>query len=69
MKATLEFDLPEERHEFLQSARAGDYYCALWDFGNELRSISKHGREGFDEETVDKIRQIFFDATEGLLDD
>jgi len=48
MKATLEFDLPEEREEFDMASHAADYYSALCDIDNHLRSIVKYG-DGPDE--------------------
>ena len=43
MKATLEFNLPEEREEFEMTNRALDYYSQLSNIDNYLRSILKHG--------------------------
>lgn len=43
MKATIEFNLPDERTEFEMAAAAGDMYLAMWDVDAELRQLLKHG--------------------------
>ena len=44
MKATLEFELPEEQESFDIAARAGLLHAALWDTAQEVfRPARKHG--------------------------
>ena len=43
MKATLEFNLPEEREEFEMTNKAVDYYSQLHEIDEYLRGILKHG--------------------------
>lgn len=44
MKATLEFNLPEEQEEFDRTQQAGKMHSALWDIGNDVfRPARKHG--------------------------
>lgn len=44
MKATLEFNLPEEQEEFETTVKASDYKLALWDIAQEVfRPARKHG--------------------------
>ena len=43
MKATLTFDLPDEKEEFDITCKAVDYYRQLWDIDQHLRSLLKHG--------------------------
>ena len=45
MKATLEFNLPEERDEHLQSVMAGRAWGALGEVSQLLRSYYKHGAD------------------------
>ena len=46
MKATLEFDLPEDQGEF-DAARLGRQALAtLWEFDQRCRSLLKHGEPG-----------------------
>jgi len=42
MKATLEFELPEEEYEFSMATKGGLYYCALQNIKDELRRGRKH---------------------------
>jgi hypothetical protein len=43
-KATLSFNLPEEREEFKMATKAGDMSGALWDIAQEVfRPARKHG--------------------------
>jgi hypothetical protein len=43
MKATLEFNLPEEKEEFDMTNKAVDYYSQLHEIDNYLRRLLKHG--------------------------
>ena len=43
MKATLEFNLPEEQSEFERATKGGEAFLALWDIDMELRNMVKHG--------------------------
>ena len=57
MKATLKFNLPEDREEFEQAVRASDIHAALWDFKQKLRGHIKyeeHSHEVY--EMLDKVR-------------
>jgi hypothetical protein len=57
MKITLEFDSYEEAEDHL---KGGEYYLALHEFKNWLRSELKHGDyEGKEFEMLDKIYENF----------
>jgi len=44
MKATLEFNLPEEQEEYEITRQAGNMHAAFWTIGNDLfRPARKHG--------------------------
>ncbi|MBM3453522.1 MAG: hypothetical protein FJX80_00060 [Bacteroidetes bacterium] len=43
MKATLEFNLPEDNSEHLRAVNAGAAWSALHDIDTRLRSILKYG--------------------------
>lgn len=45
MKATLEFNLPEDDHEFRVASSAQELASALWDVEQLLRSAVKYGRD------------------------
>lgn len=42
MKATLEFNLPEEQQEFEQASNGWRYHSVLWDFDQWLRGEYKY---------------------------
>lgn len=49
MKATLEFNLPEEDDLFQRAVEAGKMHSAIWEYAAWLRGICKHGEpEKFD---------------------
>lgn len=43
MKATLEFNLPEDETELRTAIRAMDQLASIRDFYERLRSLNKHG--------------------------
>ena len=64
MKATLEFDLPEDNDSFKTATRGGDYFCVLWDLKELLRQKRKYGME------EDDFEQQFEDLIDNaILDD
>jgi hypothetical protein len=42
MKATLEFDLPEDNTDFQSAINGHNYKSAIWDFDQLLRSEMKY---------------------------
>jgi hypothetical protein len=62
MKATLEFNLPEDQADFDLAVQGGKLYCALWDISQELRTLYKY--EELDEKEwamVERIRDKFYE--------
>lgn len=53
MKATLEFELPEDDGDFLSAKNGATWKEAIWELDQHLRSLSKHG----DSDTV-KIGEV-----------
>ena len=49
MKAILEFNLPEEKDEFILASKGNNYYSALWDLNNEIRSKIEFEKEQISE--------------------
>lgn len=43
MKAILEFNLPEDNHDFQASINGIKYQSAIWDYDQWLRSEMKYG--------------------------
>jgi hypothetical protein len=62
MKATLEFNLPEDQHEYDIAVKASAMYNALWDISQELRTLWKYSELDQKEwEMVERIRNKFFE--------
>ena len=60
MKATLEFNLPEDQAEFDFAIQGSKMYSALWDISQELRTLWKYEELNEDEwNMVDRIREKF----------
>ena len=60
MKATLEFELPEERTEYLQAVHAIDMIIAITNADNKLRGYVKYGDGTIQEaeRVIDETRDI-----------
>lgn len=57
MKATLEFNLPEEQAEFEHAVRGREFYCALDDIKQAIRSALKYS-DPKDPELLEKLRDL-----------
>jgi len=65
MKATIEFNLPEDQAEFEFATQGSKMYNALWEISQELRTLWKY--EELDEkewDMVERIRNKFFEILE-----
>lgn len=61
MKATFEFDLPEDKHEYDVMNQAPKMQRFLWEFSEQLRAWEKYGHEFKDSrDAVVKIREEFY---------
>ena len=58
MKATLEFNLPEEREEFETSVNAYRYKSALWELDNYLRGKIKHAPDDMHDEFLNALKMV-----------
>ena len=60
MKATLEFNLPEDNNEHLRAVHAGEAWSTLYDIDNMLRNILKYGNTEYKtvEELATAIRAV-----------
>lgn len=66
MKATLEFNLPDDQNEFDLAVQGGKMYLALWDISKELRTLWKYEELSEEEwNMVERIRDKFYE----ILDD
>ena len=61
MKATLEFNLPEDREDFNYATNGFNYYMALVEMDQWLRSEYKYNGKEEMYEVREKLRQIILD--------
>lgn len=66
MKATLKFNLPEDKHEWDNAVQADAMFASLWDFQQELRRLWKY--EELSEEQFAMVERIR-DSFHSILDD
>ena len=63
MKATLEFNLPEDSEQFAVASNATSFYFALYDLDQKLRSWIKYDHDFEDVETaLDEIRETLWNS-------
>lgn len=61
MKAILEFNLPEDQHEYDLAVQSQRLHSFLWDFSQQLRSWYKYHNDFKDSnDALDKIREEFY---------
>jgi len=65
MKATLEFNLPEDRAEHLRAVHADAAWCALFEVDNRLRNLLKYGisNDSSYEQELSEIRKEINEIT------
>ena len=61
MKATLEFNLPEDRDDFNYANNGFNYYMALVEMDQWLRSEYKYNGKEEMYEVREKLREIIFE--------
>jgi hypothetical protein len=62
MKATLEFNLPDDQDYYEMATQGSKMFNALWEISQELRSICKYEELSEKEwEMADRIRNKFFE--------
>lgn len=61
MKATLEFNLPDDKNEYEVVIQAPKMQSFLWDFSQQLRNWYKYHNDFKDgQDAVTKIREEFY---------
>jgi len=61
MKAILEFNLPEDQHNYDVAVQAPKLQSFLWDFSQQLREWYKYHHNFKDaNDALDKIREEFY---------
>ena len=60
MKATLTFNLPEERYEHARAIHASEAFGTLFDIDQHLRNVVKHGEGNYEsvEDLAVHVRQM-----------
>jgi hypothetical protein len=64
MKATIEFNLPEDEEQYQIANNAGKMYLALWDIKQLFRSTLKYNPTGLNEKELEQweaMREKFFE--------
>jgi hypothetical protein len=51
MKATIEFNLPDDQLEFDLAVNSGKWYSVAWDLNQYIRSQTKHAPEDMSDDT------------------
>lgn len=65
MRATLEFQLPEERSEHMVAVHAMDFALTVFDLEEELRLWMKHGHKfSSADEVIEAVRQKLHECLE-----
>ena len=64
MTATLQFHLPDDRHEHLAALHGAEAFRALRDIDNQCRNVIKHGAVGITlpEHLAEHIRREIADT-------
>lgn len=60
MRASFEFDLPDENEEYKMHVKASDVHCAVWSFAEWIRGVCKHGNPN--DFNADKCREKFYEC-------
>lgn len=64
-KAKLEYNLPEEKSDFMLASRAQGWYSTLWDLDQYLRNKLKHGNDfKSTDEALAEIRKYLHELME-----
>ena len=58
MKATLTFQLPDEKQEFNSATNGEKYASALWDIKQYIRGVLKYGTEDDLETVLERVREL-----------
>lgn len=63
MKATFEFNLPDDQNEYEIMNQASEMLRCLWDIGEALRTWERYGHQFTDaNDAVSKIREDFYNT-------
>jgi hypothetical protein len=68
MKATLEFNLPEDQNEFEMVNNASKTYSVIWDLQQWLRSQTKHAPDTMSDDTYNTFEKCREKLNDLLID-
>ena len=58
MKVILEFELPDEKNEFLLAVKGADYWNCLWELNQDCRTKTKYSHTFKDaDEALEYVRK------------
>ena len=58
MKATLEFNLPDDQDDFKLATNALNWYIVCWDLDQELRAKTKYAPDTLPQDKYDAYQEI-----------
>jgi len=58
MKATLEFNLPDDQDDFKLANNALNWYLVCWDLDQELRAKTKYAPDDLPQDKYDAYEEI-----------
>lgn len=68
MKATLEFNLPEDYNEFEMAVLTSNYHSFIFDFNNFLRGELKYKSDDKSEDYINALEMVKKAYTDMLID-
>ena len=69
MKATLEFNLPEDKEEFEVASKAMDWTILAWDIDQYIRNRLKYQTEKLDTSSANKELELLRNELHELMED
>ena len=67
MKATITFDLPDERQEHDMAIHGADYHAAIWELDQFLRDALKYGHQyKTADDALEAVRNRLHEELEGV---
>ena len=58
MKATLEFNLPEDNDDFKMANNGVNWYLVCWELDNDLRAKTKYAPDSLPQDKYDAYQEI-----------
>jgi len=69
MKAKLEFNLPDDEHEFKMAIQGASMHSVLWEMDQWLRGITKYAPDSMSEDTYNAYKKCREQLREFMSDD